>query len=140
MLIPMRSQSSGERKVYIGTHNRFTWSGLIIYFGDEIRRDGQWFNLLLWCHRFYLCCLHVYIMSWFVRNLERIWVKMKMLILNTPEWTTWRRSSLQSILHFPLRVMSQLVNSGHFPNFHIITSSCAFNPTHKLYTIYVTYM
>ena len=43
-----------------GTHNRFTWSGLIIYSSD------QCFNLLLWCHRFYSYWIQVYIMGWFL--------------------------------------------------------------------------
>ena len=46
------------------TRNRFTWSGLIIYSGGDIRRDDQCFNLLLWCHHFFLCWIHAYNMDW----------------------------------------------------------------------------
>ena len=46
------------------THNWFTWSGLIIYSRGDIRRDDQCFNLLLWCHCFFLCWIHAYNMDW----------------------------------------------------------------------------
>ena len=64
-----------------GTHNRFTWLGLIIHSGVDIRRDDQCFNLLLWCYHFDFRREHVYSMG--------LCIMWKITGMHLGKWRCW---------------------------------------------------
>ena len=129
MMIPINRNHQGREMCTSRTHNKFTWSGLMIYEMNCVRNwlilypyllnffyvllpyppstiSGNkfkmisvstcYFGVTISCVRYGLFC--------YMQDKWNAFGEMKMLIFYPPNGQSWRRSSLQSVQHFPLRV------------------------------------
>ena len=129
MLIPINRNHQGREMCTSRTHNKFTWSGLMIY---EMICVGDWLILYPYpLNSFYVLLpyppspisgnkfkmisvstcyfgvsFHVYVTGWFfickINGMHL--VRWRCWYFVPPNRQSWRRSSLQSVLHFPRHV------------------------------------
>ena len=129
VMISINRNHQGREMCTSRKHNKFTWSGLMIY---EMIFVRDWLILypyllnfstyfyLIYRHQFrasnsrwsvfqlvtLVLSFHVYVMGWFAlcKISGMHLVRWKCWYSFPPNGQSWRRSSLQSVLHFPLRV------------------------------------